>query len=377
MSFELIFTSAERGLKPGTRGFTTVAMTQGMPVHCVQLCESLSGYVHAFDLNTPNYERNPVNWSHYRMKCGGRQYSVLSRVAGHPKDYTGRTNKIAHHMMLEVPEETSLLLPGPAAMLAHPGLFQKQWAGDPRYLPARNRFQMKEETRSFKADMWERHGLKAEWAAIVARAVWQDPVIPVFLIFDPAQGHDPQTLIADALRLLPPARRWAVTFSSYLTSLPAGAECHIRGCLAGSEAAFRATRMPNVVVFDVSAAIRSGADTLPAGDQRLAVAATTGKLPLWKEKAETPVGAPAQSEPQAPYVRSAAASSPTPTRAGRFGQPSRRVVAPPVDVGGRGMGSHAPGPNRLAIVGVIALLVMLVAFAVHQGRRKPADSHEF
>jgi hypothetical protein len=380
MSFELIFTSAERGLKPGTRGFTTVAMTQGMPVHCVQLCESLSGYVHAFDLNPPTYDRNPVSWSHYRMKCGGRQYSVLSRVASHPKDYTGRTNKIAHHMMLEVPEETALLVPGPAALLAHPGLFQQKWAGDPRYLPVRNRFQMREEERSFKADMWARHGLKPEWAAVVARAVWQDPVIPVFIIFDPAQGHNPQALVGDALRLLPPSRRWNVTFCSYLTALPAGAECHIRGCLDGSDAAFRAARMPNAVVFDLSKATRSGTDALPAGDQRLGIAATSGKLPLWKEKADAPVDTSPKPGPQEPTARAAAVSSPSPKANGRPGRASQRIVAPPVGVGGRSMGTPGASPKRQAFVAVIVLLAILVVVVVWQeiraSRGRPSDPQQ-
>ena len=60
MAFELIFTSVPRGLKPGSRGFATVAYTQGMPANCVQTCEGISGYTHVFSPQDPMYAKNPV-----------------------------------------------------------------------------------------------------------------------------------------------------------------------------------------------------------------------------------------------------------------------------------------------------------------------------
>ena len=44
MSQELIYTSAPRGLKPGSQGFCTVAYSRGMSANLMQQLESLSGY---------------------------------------------------------------------------------------------------------------------------------------------------------------------------------------------------------------------------------------------------------------------------------------------------------------------------------------------
>ena len=44
MALELVYTSAERGLRPGTSGFCTVAMTRGLPPALVPRLEALGGY---------------------------------------------------------------------------------------------------------------------------------------------------------------------------------------------------------------------------------------------------------------------------------------------------------------------------------------------
>jgi len=55
MAYELIYTSVPRGLKPGSRGFSTVAFTEGMPANYVQTCEGLSGYTHVTGLTFPGH----------------------------------------------------------------------------------------------------------------------------------------------------------------------------------------------------------------------------------------------------------------------------------------------------------------------------------
>src|SRR5256885_901966 len=67
MSQELIYTSVPRGLKPGAKGFCTVAMSANMPGALVERLESLSGYRPVFPLGDPSAARNPVNWSHWRL----------------------------------------------------------------------------------------------------------------------------------------------------------------------------------------------------------------------------------------------------------------------------------------------------------------------
>ena len=101
MSRQLIYTSAPRGLKPGSAGFCTVAADGGMSQPLMTKLELLSGYEFRYNLSDANADRNPINFCHTRITLGGRTCSVLSRVAFSGADYSGRTNKIAHHFLLE------------------------------------------------------------------------------------------------------------------------------------------------------------------------------------------------------------------------------------------------------------------------------------
>src|SRR5690606_29192447 len=97
MSQELIYTSAPRGLKPGSRGFCTVQSTQGMARKLADQLENLSGYRYVFPPHGPQAALNPVAWSHWKLTVGGRPMHVLSRIADAGLDYTQRTNKFVHH----------------------------------------------------------------------------------------------------------------------------------------------------------------------------------------------------------------------------------------------------------------------------------------
>src|SRR5438067_11812467 len=101
MSQELIYTSAPRGLKAGSSGFCTVAMSAGMPAALASRLESISGYRPLFPLGDAGAARNPVAWSHCRIDVGGAARHVLSRVAFAGADYSGRSNKLAHHVALD------------------------------------------------------------------------------------------------------------------------------------------------------------------------------------------------------------------------------------------------------------------------------------
>ena len=135
MSQELIYTSAPRGLKPGSQGFCTVVSTQGIAVNLAQRLEALSGYRHVFPPPDPNARLNPVLYSHLHLNVSGRRCYLLSRVCDAGLDHTQRTNKFAHHMVLEAAEAASLL-GGPAWLLAAPGFMQSTWDGVPRILVA-------------------------------------------------------------------------------------------------------------------------------------------------------------------------------------------------------------------------------------------------
>ena len=97
---ELIFTSSERGLQIGKSGFCTVASTPDMAPNLMRMLESLSGYRHLFTPGSPEAAKNPVVYSFLQVKVGGEQKHVLSRVTDAGIDYSGRSNKLAHHIAL-------------------------------------------------------------------------------------------------------------------------------------------------------------------------------------------------------------------------------------------------------------------------------------
>lgn len=268
MSFELIFTSAPKGLKPGSRGFTSVAFTEGMPANYVQICESLSGYVHRYELSDPNYEQNPIAYSHLVGNLGGRTFSILSRVAAYGADYTGRTNKLAHHLMIGFEERVA---GGPAHAMKNGAVFFLKWNEDPRFLaPNRIRLQAAEPA-SLKAKRWEAAIGDAGVAGMLAQAFLDAPDRPAFIVYEP--GMDLLPLIAEAQALLPEERRWDVTFSTYFTALPVGMKCAWRCCLPDSDALVTARRTPGALVVNLIDKTITGG---PPSDQSLAEVARTG-----------------------------------------------------------------------------------------------------
>ncbi len=65
MSFELVYTSARRGLREGASGFCTVAATDGMPRALHEKLESLSGYSRT---EAATGAEPPVNHSHMTIR---------------------------------------------------------------------------------------------------------------------------------------------------------------------------------------------------------------------------------------------------------------------------------------------------------------------
>ncbi|MEI8120407.1 MAG: hypothetical protein WCI20_00030 [bacterium] len=247
MGFELIFTSVPKGLKPGSRGFASVAFTEGMPSNYVQICESLSGYVHIFGPQESDYIKNPIAFSHLVTSVGGRPFSILSRVASYGTDYTGRTNKLAHHIMLGPDERT---VQGPAVLMNGKGLFQEEWSEQPHFLPTNRIVLPTGDIDSLKAATWERMTGDAGNAGRLAQAFLDAPSKPSFIIFDPGMNIMP--LIAEAQALLPIPRRWDLSFSTYFTSIPVGMDCAWRCCLPDSDALKVARRTQGTLVVDLT-----------------------------------------------------------------------------------------------------------------------------
>ncbi len=279
MSFELVFTSAPKGLKPGTRGFASVAFTEGMPSNYVQFCESLSGYVHIFLPQDENYSRNPIAFSHLLATLGGKTFSVLSRVAAYGIDYTGRSNKIAHHILITPEERTA---PGPAVLMSRDEVFRTEWSGPPQYLPPTKVRLSGQDITSYRAHSWEKLFGDAGGAGILAQSFLDAPSRPVFLLFNPGMNVLP--LLAEAQALLPAEHRWRVSFTTYFTSLPVGLDCAWRCCLPDSDALKLARRTQDALLIDLVGRKVKG----PApSSQELVECARSGRQPAAAVEAET------------------------------------------------------------------------------------------
>lgn len=217
MPFELFFTSAPAGLLPGRSGFCTVAATRGLPAPLLERLEALSIYKHLY---APLDPRNPVSYSHARLRLGAKVYHVLARIGAAPLDHTGRSNYLAHHVVL-TPDE--LPTAGPAWLLAQPGVLSATWDGQVGQLPPRGRLPQGN-IAAARCRAWQEATGDAGWAGVLLESFCKDGQKPAHLLH-PA-GLDPLALFAEALALLPPSQRWEVTFNTYARgSLQAGSHC--------------------------------------------------------------------------------------------------------------------------------------------------------
>ncbi len=245
MSHELHYTSVPRGLKPGSRGFCTVATTPSLSRPLAERLESLSGYQPVYPPGDPSAALNPVVHAHVKISIGGRPLHVLSRIGPAGLDYSSRPNKYAHHVVLELGEGPQA---GPAWLLGQPGFMETHWIGEPRAL-ASGRVPPQGDRPPTVAHAWQAGTGDPGWAGVLAEAFLADPRRPAYLVFRP--GIQLLPLVEEAIALLPPSRRWDVEFSTYFTQLPQGISCAWRGVLDGSDEARQAARLPGALLIDL------------------------------------------------------------------------------------------------------------------------------
>ena len=243
---ELLYTSVPRGLKPGSRGFSTVLSTQGMVAPLAAALEALSGYRPVFPIGHARVAENPVVYSHLKLQVAGKSWYVLSRVADYGLDYSQRTNKLAHHLVLDKSELTAA---GPASLLRASGIMRESWEGEPKIVPPKP-IARETSAPSGVCEAWKTMTGDAGWAGVLAESFLKDPARPVILLFEP--GQDLRPLIDESLSLLPSERRWDVTFSTYFTGSSQGITCLWRGIVLGSKEATESLRFVNALRIDLT-----------------------------------------------------------------------------------------------------------------------------
>ncbi len=233
---ELVYTSAPRGLRPGSSGFCTVAMTAGMPVSLVDRLESLSSYQPIFPPGSEDAAKNPVVFAHWRVPTAGRTRSVLSRIEFAGLDYTQRPNKRAYHIVVDANQQSA---GGPAWTMLQPGVMRHAWNGEPALWQQAKSLPVGDSTPD-GCRTWQSITGDAGWAGILAESFLLGPSKVSYLVYEP--GHDPLPLLAEAMALLPARVRWYLTFNTYFTELPAGLTCIWRCVVAGTGAEKDAAR---------------------------------------------------------------------------------------------------------------------------------------
>ncbi|HEV3142831.1 MAG TPA: hypothetical protein VGZ47_02990 [Gemmataceae bacterium] len=276
MSHELFYTSVAAGLQPGDHGFCVVAQTRGLPSDLLAKLKTFSDYRELFPPGDPQASQNPVRYSHLRIKLGSRRYQVLTRACFAGRDYSQRTNKFVHHVVLEGSELTP---GGPAWALQQPGFMETGFDGKPRYLEY-GRSLPDDEPTAAPCRAWEMETGDAGWAGILAGAITPDR--PAFLIYN--LGQEPLTLIGEALALLPPERRWDVTFSTYFCGLPPDVWCQWRCVIEGTDEARVAQGTPGALILKLSTEQGSAPPTelvqAARTGQRVAMPAPAKKVPV-------------------------------------------------------------------------------------------------
>ncbi|MDA7858688.1 hypothetical protein N9B05_02615 [Mariniblastus sp.] len=240
---ELVYTSAPKGLKPGSGGFCTVASTPGMAINLARFLTVQSRYRHLIPPGSAGAESNPVNYSNVKSKIGGRDFHVVSRVADAGLDYSNRSNMIAHHFAID---DARVLACGPAAILKKEEQFYCEWKKDPTKLDPRKPSGILSQAKP--CDQWKSVTGDAGWAGDVFEAFKKK--VLVYIIIEPSVPA--LDLVNELLSLLPVEQQWDFTFSTFYTKGPSNVDCGIRFIMAGSPEVAVARRNQANLVLDLT-----------------------------------------------------------------------------------------------------------------------------
>ncbi len=323
MAWELVITSAPKGLKPGSSGFCPVLATRGIPPNLLERLEALSGYRHQ-EIGS-GAGRNPVVLSHTIVRLGTESYHVLSRVADAGRDYSGRSNKLAYHLVVK-PRECPP--GGPAALLMAPGVMRDHWDGQvgwvDREVAVPSVVVQPQPCRSW-AKVWGDAG----WGGILASRVLSRPNDLLYLIYP--DDLVMLQLFAESLALLPEALRWRVTFTTYDLGLADIAVCQWRACPASSSQAIAWRKSRGLEIWDLTRTREKAPATVAASAGR------EGKI--LERSGEREGSSPARASTAAQTTTVQTASGAT-----AILPPSLPPVAPPADDGAYLVAAHQGPP---------------------------------
>jgi hypothetical protein len=260
MSFEFVHASVDRGVR-GDGGFTVAALTRGLPPALEPALSELSAY--DFDRNRA-VGADRVDWAHRILSVHGRSYTVISRTGPCGNDVSGRPNRVAHHIVVSAEERAPA---GPAWMLSKfEGLHETVPAvGERESAP---RLPQGDEA-ARPALAWEHRGFDRGWAGVIAQHLLDHPGATCCVVMP--EEVDALPLACDVLALIPPEKRWLITFSTRFQRLPACGRCQLRFLRAGALGVRAMLAEPGARIVEVEKGI-------DVGDSSAARAAREGRF---------------------------------------------------------------------------------------------------
>ena len=206
MAWQLIYTSAPRSLEAGRSGFGTVARHRSLSPLLVAAIERTSQFS-----RLPGVDTDRVIFSHRIVAVAGGRFHVLSAIRDAGADYTGRTNHIAHHLIVDPREIAQMGGAGisPAEiLLSFP--WKTSWSENPRYFEENEAVSLGNFPANSRGGGWQRLTGNAQHAWLLAAG---EASRGAYLV-QPA-GADLRECFAESLRLIP-ERLWQIAFTTSL-----------------------------------------------------------------------------------------------------------------------------------------------------------------
>lgn len=243
MPWQLIYTSAPRGLTTGQSGLCTVARSADLREAVALRLEQISSYHYLQLPGASQSNRNPTISAYRILDIRGAKYYALTRIQPCGLDFTARTNHLAQHLVFQ-PDELARL-PSPAAILRHWNGWLTTWQGDPRFLDALSL----DSFNHIPGPFWPAKGwLQSTGDAGRAAGLLEGEYARGCYLLSPAAGE--QTLLelfCETLQLPNytgkyPLRPWQYTFTTFLQGEDAPTDFQWRGCRENTPAWEQALR---------------------------------------------------------------------------------------------------------------------------------------
>lgn len=294
MAWQLIYTSAPRGLVAGRSGFCTVARHREIRDGLVTAIERFSQYDRS---GRAAGSPSPVVYAHRIVRLGGSSFHVLSCTRDAGADYTGRTNHLAHHLICEPHELANA--PSPPEVLRQMA-WQRVWTDAPRYFGLEEVVDLRRfhRTAELPAQTWQ--GVTGD-AGCAAMPLESGALAGCFWLY-PAEAGEQHLLplVAESLLLLDPSGRspeklWQVPFTTYLQATDHAADFFWRGCWQGAPAANAAQSARQTLDFTQPRNLR-------APENQIADMARRGRTAAPEKTAVAPAAAVTPMETAAPVA---------------------------------------------------------------------------